>query len=293
MASAIKKIGRGILRAYLTYTPIKKGRYPLMIALHKYFKEPVIVQVRTKDRGIMVLQLDDEMQFTMYYNMFENIYLRTMNSLIEGVDVAIDVGGNVGQYALLFAQKAKKVYAFEPMPVMIERLETHVALNHLQEKLKIIPKALSNVNGTLELSIPPADNSGVASTVIDKTGNAQTIVVESITLDDFLVAEKVARVGLIKMDIEGAELFALQGMKKTIADNKPVLIMEMNEPAMHRAGYKPSDVVDFLKPYGYSPFEIVREGIKSCEEIDTNSENFCFLTKEHLSMEKVQRILIT
>jgi FkbM family methyltransferase len=292
MASAIKKIGRGILRAYLTYTPVKKGRYPLMIALHKYFKEPVIVQVRTKDRGIMVLQLDDEMQFTMYYNMFENIYLRTMNSLIEGVDVAIDVGGNVGQYALLFAQKAKKVYAFEPMPVMIERLEEHVALNHLQEKLKIIPKALSNVNGTLELSIPPADNSGVASTVIDKTGNTQTIVVESITLDNFLAAEKVARVGLIKMDIEGAELFALQGMKKTIADNKPVLIMEMNEPAMHRAGYKPSDVVDFLKSYGYSPFEIVREGIKSCEEIDTNSENFCFLTKEHLSMEKVQRILI-
>src|SRR5437016_2233703 len=113
MASALKKQLRKALRAYLTYTPIKKGRYPIMMAIHKYLSEPVTEQVMTSDRGIMVLKLDDEMQYYMYYNMFEQKYLKTTKSLLENTNVVFDIGANIGQHALLFAKHAKHVYTFE------------------------------------------------------------------------------------------------------------------------------------------------------------------------------------
>src|SRR5436309_1518344 len=126
MASAIKSLTRKALRFYLTYSPVKLGRYPLMIAVHKFAGEPVTVKAKIKDRGWMILDLNDLMQFPVYYNIFEAEYDMALYALMDGCDVIIDVGGNIGQYALLFARHANKVYTFEPMPKMIERLKAHI-----------------------------------------------------------------------------------------------------------------------------------------------------------------------
>ncbi|HZV13649.1 MAG TPA: FkbM family methyltransferase [Candidatus Kapabacteria bacterium] len=295
MASAIKKIGRGILRAYLTYTPVKKGRYPLMMALHKYFKEPITVQVKTKDRGIAVLDLGDESQYTLYYNMYEWIYLPVINSLVEGTDVVLDIGANIGQYALLFAQKAKLIYAFEPSPPMIERLKKHIEINNLASRVKIVPKALSDKPGQLRLSIPSPTNTGMATTIIDEKSGLQTLTIEAITLDDYLASEGVKKVDIVKMDIEGGELSALRGMKRLLGgENPPIVILEMFDKAMQTAGYTSKDIISELQPYGYQPYQFLRNGKLSSLKgaaIEPRAENYCFLLEEHLKMPKVRRVL--
>ncbi|HET9136064.1 MAG TPA: FkbM family methyltransferase, partial [Candidatus Kapabacteria bacterium] len=166
MASFLKSIARKALRTYLTYTPIKKGRYPLMMLVHNWAGEPVTVEVETKDRGRMKLQLDDLMQFPVYYNLFEAKYDKVMRVLLRDTDITLDVGGNIGQYAMLFARYSKKVYTFEPMPKMIERLQYHIRLNHLENKLILIPKALSNKQDTLKFQLPSVANSGTATTIL-------------------------------------------------------------------------------------------------------------------------------
>lgn len=293
--SALKKLIRSAARFYLTYTPLKKGRYPLMMLVHKIADEPITVEVETKDRGRMVLQLDDLMQFPVFYNIFEAQYKTCLDAILHDAKVVIDVGANIGQYALYFAFHGKKVFAFEPMPSMIERLNTHIAMNNISDKITLVTKALTSSNGTLKFSLPKAENSGTASTVLGRSQNTDELIeVEGITLDDYLASINFqGSVDLIKIDIEGAELFALQGMKNLLSSqNKPVLILEMNDDMMKMAGYTPDGVVEFLKPFGYQAYEITRSGFSGPEEkILSLSENYAFLTQEHLQKTQISALV--
>jgi FkbM family methyltransferase len=266
-----------------------------MMAIHKNIIEPVTVEVTTKDRGRMILELDDEMQYTMYYNLFEAQYDKVMSVLLPGSDITMDVGGNIGQYALLFAQFSKKVYTFEPMPKMIERLQKHIAMNHLESKITLIPKALSNKTGILKFSLPKAANSGTASTILGSSGNLEDIIeVESITLDEFLAKENISgSIDLIKMDIEGAEFFALQGMKNMLDSGmKPIFILEINDMMMGLAGYSSKDIRNYLGEWGYKAFQITKKGLRGpMNPIPPACENYCFLTNDRIELPKINALI--
>jgi FkbM family methyltransferase len=296
MASKIKKGLRKALRAYLTYSPIKKGRYPLMMAVHKYLSEPVTEQVTTSDRGIMVLELDDWIQYTMYYNMFEAKYLKTIKSLLQNTNLVFDIGGNIGQHALLFANYAEHVYTFEPFPRLIDRLKLVIKLNHLDNKITLVPYAASDKEGMIPFQFPDErSNLGIASTILGRSENVNTIEVRSIRIDEYLADVDPKKIDLVKLDIEGAELYALKGMSGLLDRGaRPIFIMEVNDLMMGHAGYSASDIVGFLNNYGYEPYEIVYKGLKGpADPTISDSENYCFLTSDHLKLEKVRCVLTT
>src|SRR5690606_12853294 len=60
--------------------------------------------------------------------------------------------------------------------------------------------------------------------------------------DEFF--DKLDRLDMVKIDIEGAELFALQGMRKSLEKFKPNLIIEMEQKTFDAAGYKIKDILD-------------------------------------------------
>ncbi|HYM20356.1 MAG TPA: FkbM family methyltransferase [Candidatus Kapabacteria bacterium] len=293
MASTLKQLVRKALRAYLTYTPIKKGRYPLMMAVHGWASEPVIVEVTTKDRGRMRLELDDEAQFPLYYNIYEWRDTPTIKILAEGSNIILDIGGNIGQMALLFSKLAKKVYTFEPIPEVADRLQENIDLNGLNEKIILSRIALTNFSGQIAFGLPPKGNRGTGSTVLAEHLKARTIQVGATTLDEFVSSRGISGVDFIKMDIEGAELFALQGMKQLLAREKPIVILEMTISMMRQAGYQPKDILDFLREFGYDCFEITKNGLKGpLKDPHPASENYCFLTNDHRMQPKIKAILI-
>jgi hypothetical protein len=74
------------------------------------------------------------------------------------------------------------------------------------------------------------------------------------TLDAYAAARNVARVDLIKIDVEGAELGVLQGAANLLARDHPLLHLEVSYGWARAFGYGPAEVVAFLAGLGYSAF---------------------------------------
>lgn len=130
----------------------------------------------------------------------------------------VDAGANIGFYTVLAASRvgtAGSVIAFEMMPDTAEILRCHVSRNALAQ-VTVVEEALSNVAGQrIKASVEPGVH-GQASIVAPGEGRRQTIVeVETTTLDKALAA--VGQIDLMKLDLEGAELLALQGGSATLA----------------------------------------------------------------------------
>ncbi|HXH19076.1 MAG TPA: FkbM family methyltransferase [Chitinophagales bacterium] len=119
--------------------------------------------------------------------------------------VCIDAGANYGYFTFLLARLGCKVVAVEANPEIIPFLEKSVELNNCEKQVKVIHAAASAKRGKVKLNLK---ESTLNSTVID-IPTQQSYEVKAIALDS--LREKA---GFVKMDIEGAEESAWQGMKK-------------------------------------------------------------------------------
>ena len=120
--------------------------------------------------------------------------------------VFVDGGAHIGLVSLQVAARRPDatVYAFEPHPLALEGLRANVALNP-SATVHVRPAALSSAAGTLSFSL---DRHKLG------TGDA---TVPTVTLEQALAADGVARVDVLKLDVEGHELAALQGAEPLLA----------------------------------------------------------------------------
>lgn len=170
--------------------------------------------------------------------------------LIKPGFVVIDGGAFIGDHTTAYLEKVGptgSVLAFEPNPDAYECLVRNCP------KAQKYRYALSNVKGWCHLSI--GENAG-GSHLSDMTG----IDVQTIPLDYL----NVPKVDFIKLDLEGYEVFALQGAKNTITTNKPVMVIEMNDGALRRHGHSPDTLKTELHSLGYE-FRSLNPGLKMDE----------------------------
>lgn len=142
---------------------------------------------------------------------------------VESGDVVLDVGACWGDTALYFASKAGqngKVYSFEFIPGNLNLFNINLDLNpNLKNNIKIIEHPVSdNSNKTIYYK-----DFGPGSEVVTQPFEGQTGSTTTITIDDFVKQNNVEKVDFIKMDIEGAEPYALKGAIETIKKYKPKL----------------------------------------------------------------------
>ena len=172
----------------------------------------------------------------------------------------VDVGANIGYYTLLFAQlvgKNGRVYAFEPEPTNIRYLKRNLQLNHYDNVI-VIEKAVSDRCGATTLFLSP-DNPGGHS--LSPVAGQDTINVEVVTLDD-VFRNRDVRVDFIKMDIEGHEYFAIQGMYRLLCCSETVsLVMEYSPQILQQGCVDAEKMLDLLAKMGFRFYSIARRVI--------------------------------
>lgn len=139
---------------------------------------------------------------------------RSFRKALQPGSVALDVGANIGNYALLFGQwvgPRGRVYAFEPAPAIRAALERHIALNDLTDVVVPVAAAVSDGCGSAAFT-----TTGVHG--ISRLGNGAdpaSVMVDTITIDEFCTRQSITP-DLIKIDVEGAELAVLRGARETL-----------------------------------------------------------------------------
>jgi len=154
--------------------------------------------------------------------------------------VVYDLGANVGYYTLLasvLTGPRGKVFAFEPLPRNLEYLRRHLSLNRI-ENAAVIEAAVADRSGTVRFEQD-------ASTSKGRIGAEGGLEARSIALDERIDEGKLPRPDVLKIDIEGAELLALQGVRKALANSHPMIFLSTHSGKVHK------DCVSFLAALGY------------------------------------------
>jgi len=180
---------------------------------------------------------------------------RLFEQLLEPGMVVVDVGAHVGYYTLLAARRVGpngKVYAFEPHPRNFALLKRNCELNGFRNVIAL-PMAVSSHSGYSRLYLSHRARTGLHSLYPNRYASHRTVVVESTTLDGFFEKQGWPRLDLLKMDIEGAELAALEGSKQLL-QRMPTLkwIVEFFPATLDAAGVVPADFLDTLLSLDFS-----------------------------------------
>ncbi len=232
------------------------------------------------------------------FGVFDIAVCELLWRLCDPGESALDVGANLGQMTGLLARRVGRlgeVTAFEPHPEINARLRQQVAGWRRDfpglGKITTAECALSNLDGTGTLYVPScfAENNGL-STIAAPSAGAIGCPIEFRRLDRFLPAGK--QVGVMKLDVEGAELSVLEGADELLA-RKGIrdLVFEDHDPF-------PSQPAQLLERHGYTVFSIrlnlfgpiILPGRESCRALRPwDSPSFLATTEPERAIRRLTR----
>ena len=216
----------------------------------------------------MYLDPNDTLRLSLWGE-YEPFATQLFTDRIESGQTVLDVGANIGYYTLLSARlvgELGNVFAFEPDPDNFALLSRNVDENGY-DNVHLENVAVSDSTGSV--SLYKAGQNWGGHRIYTTSDQAGRVSVDSTTLDDFF-AERPNRVDLIKIDIEGAETRALQGMSRLLAKNRRItLFTEFSPGALRDSGSSAEQYAGMLSQQGFTLFlldESARELIPAAVE---------------------------
>ena len=238
MITTIKNFTPQVIRRVIRYTWRKVRPFPYRITLTNFVSEGCKFEVTTRVEESRVVSLGNEEEF-----------IRLFLAEIQPGDVVFDVGSCVGLHALHAALRGARVVAFEPDPSYRSRLETNVRLNSL-DNVQIIDWAVSNIQGVVNLFTDGVEGFSPSLREVDKR---DSIRVRCDKIDDALKRCEIPIPDVVKIDIEGAEILALQGMQELLSSDAPprTLFVEIHPDYLLGFDSSAEEVENLLKTFGY------------------------------------------
>jgi FkbM family methyltransferase len=179
----------------------------------------------------------------------EPLVTRLVKSVVKEGMVCMDIGSNIGYYALLEGRivgARGSVFAIEPSSSSYRYLERNVALNHLENTF---PKrfAVSDVDSFVRLETGSRSN---LTRVVDAQFVTQkTEEVPSKKIDSFVAEAGIERIDFLRMDIEGHECNAILGARDSLAKWRPAIVVEVHRKLMGES--RTIQLLVILRDLGY------------------------------------------
>jgi FkbM family methyltransferase len=228
---------------------------------------PVTVPIRGRFGLFEIRNCRELIQRNIYFlGYYEFRETRLIRRYLRPGDTFIDVGANIGWFAIVAAESVGptgKVVAFEPSSKIYSHLEKNVLLNS-RTNIKLEKVALAHKNGSAILTGVTDRNAG-KGTIMAAPGplDCGAEEVPTIKFDDYVLADGLRQVRMIKIDVEGAEMVALQGAKEFLAGRRAdYLMIEVNDSRLRQTGSSSAEVLRFLTDCGYRLFRIGIFGIR-------------------------------
>ncbi|HEU0207781.1 MAG TPA: FkbM family methyltransferase [Candidatus Udaeobacter sp.] len=173
--------------------------------------------------------------------------------------IVVDAGANIGIYSEFLSRRVGPtgiVHSFEPSPDNFNRLR---AATRNLSNVRLNQLAVSDKTGESLLYL--SNNLNVDHRVYPNEGETRrTLSIRSIRLDDYFKPGE--RVDLVKMDLQGFELHALQGINRVVADNPDIkLLLEFCPYALNQAGASGNDLLTALREKGMMIQKVSSKGL--------------------------------
>ena len=157
-------------------------------------------------------------------------------------DSIIDIGGNVGDTAIYFANKGYNVVAFEPLPHIYEIAKKNIDLNpSIKEKIIFVNKAVSCKNGVITIKYNKNDTAGAS----EYAKADQEVTVDTITIEN-IIEEYNIQPNILKIDCEGCEVNIVKHSDLSMFKQ---IIMEYHT---NTTGVGENILIDILKKQGFT-----------------------------------------
>lgn len=155
--------------------------------------------------------------------MDEKNVIEDLLSKLQPDDIVYDIGANIGLYTCLIENSLTdgRVFAFEPHPATVARLEENIALNGLDAV--VYQYALSNTCGEAELLPDDGELGSGEHTLVNNT-TINTMTVRTTPGDNLIEEEKLPKPNVLKIDVEGQELDVIRGLKQALSDSECRLV---------------------------------------------------------------------
>jgi FkbM family methyltransferase len=191
--------------------------------------------------------------------------LALLRTFVDQGDLVYDVGAHIGTFAIPLAQacgESGRVIAIEADESNFALLRRNLGQHGLLGRVTPLLGLAGARTGRFRAARFPGHTSATYFTP-DPAG----VSLATISIDD-LHAIDPARVNVIKLDVEGMELCALQSAERTIARDRPVLYVEMSAEQLARQGATPDDIEALLRRHGYRFFRNVGERNSTHDRFD-------------------------
>jgi FkbM family methyltransferase len=188
-------------------------------------------------------------------------------SMIRQGDKILDLGAHIGTFSLAAAALGCDVISVEASPHNVALLEASVTQNGF-ERIQVVSSAVSDHAGTLKFI-----ENGPYGIVSSSTVGLSTLEVPAITVDELIEEIGWGHVDFIKMDVEGSEVAAIQGMSRLLVRaDAPTIVYESNGHTLQLFGETPNHLIAALERFGYQNYLVEPGRLVPVQSSDLQAE---------------------
>lgn len=192
--------------------------------------------------------------------------LKILSNICKNKNTLLDIGGNIGIIAAILSKKMPKgsvIYSFEPAPLSFKYLADTARVQKGNARIVPVNNAVSNNTEKIYFT-----NNGSSCTNQISTANAaNTIAIQPIRIDDFCRENNIVP-ELIKIDIEGAEYLALDGMRKTLKNTNCIVLVEIHKKQLVDSNVTNEMFAQLIEDIGYNIYDTKGKNADSNRVLD-------------------------